>query len=585
MIPERLRTTLDPWRLLGRIASASTGKPVQVVPGRLPQVLRTPGAPHYGQIRLPEGLVAARSGPRPPKASDTRSRRPCGILTERQLLGSFCHEELHVLYTDPEAFAGVPLGPGLVGNCLEDHRVEHQGLDHMRGLVPPTRAALRETLSFALRSKQVAASANTRKLFQVGVCLYLGLTGVSWDRVARVTSDMACAVAQELFPLAGSVSRAESAWEVVEIATEICARMVEAAKRVAARTGTAASSRWVSSLRREIRTAMSRTLDELLIAVERRKYPGVWFGPWYRGMLGGYRFHTHLVDASPGNADPLRLPPRQEIERLLAKADPLDETTFRIRGCPSGQLQPSVGTLVRASLGKDRCLFERVSVNRLQLLLSLLAQTEFLLFIDGHARYADEEWFLLRRFVGTTARLLDLVRAPLCVVRSYHATRDKEWVENPRTKQRFQRWSNDIHLNITAIKDPEALWDTSCERVLANLDKTGFGLPLEGYPQLMRFRLRLPPASRRQRVVVCVGNALQINVLPGGDHLRAALAPLGKDHARVLYVHVGPWLHTYEAVYREVESAFDGLIQEETLPSMLVHLLHSVLRVLADRSG
>jgi len=584
MIPEILRTTLDPWRLLGRMASASTGKRVQVVNGRFPMVARTGGAPHFNRIHLPEGLVAARKGARLPRTDEQRPRRTSGICTERQFIGSFCHEELHVALSDPEAVDGAKLGPGLLANALEDFRIEHQGISRLPGLVPPTRAALKETIMFALRNKQVATSANTQKPYQIGVCLYLGLSGAAWHHIARVTSSMACAVAQELFPIAERVRTARSTWEVMEIANELWNRMMEAAKKVAARAGTAVANRWVRSLRQEMRTAMKLGLNEVLIGMERRKWPGIWFGPWYRGMLGGYRFHPHLFDPSDEDAEPLALPSRTEIQRLLAEADPLNETMVRTPRCLFGSLHPEAEALVRGVVGRDRCIFERVVTERMQLLLSLLAQTEFLLVIDGHARYAEDEWILAKQFAGTMARLLSMVRVPLCMVRSYHATRGKEWVENPKTKQRSERWSKDFHINITAIKDPKEAWDASCERTLENLSKAGFGLPLEGYPQVMRHKLELPSASKRPRVVFVVGNACEINVLFGGGNLREAVAPLRKGAAHAVYVHVGPWIRVFDPVHREIDSAFDALIQEQTLPGMVVAALHAVLRVVGGNS-
>jgi hypothetical protein len=548
----------DPWAFLRKVSSAIPGKEVEVRPGAYPRAAQIPPKDYFSRILLPDSFT------KPGKE---------GLLN-----GSLAHELLHVLASDPQPFSGIPWGVFIMANGLEDARVETQFEATWPGLVRPTRQLTQAFLEYRRRFQGMAHSADTSKLYEVALALYFRLSQYSERLIRETVAEMAAAIAEELLPIAAPALTAKNSAEVVEIAKKICQELAKAVEKAAKRIGTPQARRWAQDVNREVKQAMERTVEEVLIMISKPQFPGVWFGPWYKGG-GGYSFYSTKWEWEREDLDDYRALSPQEISRLLQEADPLVERRITRARQLVGRLALSSQVLVQAAVGRDRRVFQKSEQEQRMLLLSLLTSIDVFIFIEAHKRYVQSDWLLLKGLTATLARLFTLTRTPLLVVRAWHTTRAKEWVENPRTHRRYERWSKDHYINIATLKAPDDAWDEGAEALLAAMPpRQGFNNPLEGYPRLKSWELKLPK-SNRPRFYILLGDANQLNVLSG--HLKYATGSLRGKGQRAIYLNVGTPIPSYDDRLRELEAEFDGLVQATTLHQAVVELLYTIVIQLA----
>ncbi len=548
----------DQWGFLKKVASGISGRYCEVVPGY--------GGPSCSQVL--------------PYAHFSRIYLPSSF-SGRLLNGSLAHEILHVISSTPQAFARISWGVYLMANCLEDARIEHQLAQRWPGLVRLINELVEQVDTFRVRDRHRASSTDAWKLYQVGLALYLLLKGMGEEVFRKCSLQlMAIETARELLPLAEPALRAAHSFEVVEIAKKVVDELVRAAERAAARTQSPSGSAWVSALRQEVEKAKSITVEEVLIALGKPRWAGDWWGPWYKGGGSGFHFYaTPWTWEKVGTPHPLHALEKRELAKLLEEADPtLEHLRVKPRAL-RGQLVMSSQVLVTAALGRDRRVFASLEKPRTPLLPYLLSQLEFLIFLEAHARYTQLQAALLKNLAASLARLLTMVGAPLVVVRAWNCVRNKEIVEDPQTKRRWERWSNDFYLRICTVKAPDASLDDHAEAALASLPLDGFNHPLEGYSRLCSWELSLPN-SPRPRVYICIGSASQINVASG--HLKYATEAFHRRHRdRALYINVGDPLADFDAQKAEFKSTFDAFIQGPSTEEMIVGFLQALLELSA----
>jgi len=556
----------DPWAFLKRVASAIRGAEVEVRPGGYPAAVHVHPKDYLSRILLPSSFLQKGK--------------------EMLLNGSFSHELLHTLETDPKPLGGIPWGVWLMANALEDARIETQLERRWPGLVQPIKELSQRVLAFRRRTSALASSADTLKLYEVGLALYLKLVQIPQEVIHETASEMAAAVAEELLPIAFPALAAAGTAEVVEIARKICEELAKAAEAVAKRIGTAAATAWVSSVKRELKEAMAHTVEEVMLRISQPYYSGPWFGPWYRGR-GGYPFYSAKWEWKKEKADNYHALSRQEIARILQEAAPLIEERITRKRQLIGQLNLSANLLVQAALGRERRVFQKAKRLQKMLLLPMLGTINVLIFIEAHEHYTPSQWLLLKALAATLARLFSLAQTPLLVVRAWNCTRAKGWVENPITHQKYDRWSKDHYINIAQLKGPDAPWNEGAEALLASMPRQGFNNPLEGYPRLKSWELKLSP-NNRPTFYIIVGNAgfdesYWLNISSG--HHKYATEPLRGKGQRAIYINVGVPISSYDERVRELETVFDGFVQATTLHEAIRELLYTIVIELAEEDS
>jgi len=378
--------------------------------------------------------------------------------------------------------------------------------------------------------------------------------------------------------LAKSALTARDSFEVVEIAKKVMEEMIRAAERAAARTGLPSGSDWIIGLRKEVERAMNQTVEQVLIALDKLRWSGEWWGPWYKGKGSGDVFPPTSWTWEVGEARPLSAPSARELEELLEEADPTREKIHLRRGL-HGQLLMTPQGLVNATLGRERRVFALAEEKRTPLLPSLLANLEVVIFVEAHRRYTESQAKLLREVVAALARLFSLVECPLLVVRAFTCFRKKELVEDPKTKAVSERWTDEYPIMICTLKSPEKPWEERAEELLSTLPLDGFNNPLAGYPQVRSWELKLP-ASSRPRVYICIGAADHINVVLGS--LKYATEPLRKGREKAIYVNVGDEVPEYsDSSRKEFAEAFDAFVQGSAVQELVVKVLHALLELMA----
>jgi hypothetical protein len=553
----------DAWPFLRKVSSAVTGRDVEVVPGGYPAATRIYPKDYMSRVLLPASFTKAGS--------------------ERLLNGSLAHELLHVLGSDPKPLSGIRFSVYQICNGLEDARLEVQLSSSWPGLIGPIRALTLQLLQFRRRSRAMAQSIEAGKLFEVSLSLYLRLVRVSEPVIRETVQSMAHEVAGEVFPIAQQVLAAETTSETVAIAEEICKALERAAEAVAKRRGTAAARSWTSSFKTELKRANERTVEEVLLYVEKKQYPGIWFGPFGRGC-GGLNFYSTAWKWEGGQPDPVRALSVGEIRRALMEADPLLEKWIVRPRLSQGRLALSSNALVEAAVGRGgRRAFERTEHTKRMLLPSILQGIEVFVFLEAHPRYDRSEWLFLKALCASLGRLLTLVGSPMFVVRASATTRTKEWVEvnSGTSKRRIERWSKDHYVEISTLKAPDEVWDESAERLLATLPQKGFNVPLETYSRMKSWSLELPK-THRARFYLIIGKAEYLNVISG--HLRYATEPIRGRRQRAVYVHVGDPIPEYDARLTELRSSFDLFLQATSLRQTLVRLLYRIVVEVAKQA-
>jgi hypothetical protein len=542
------------WAFLKKVASGISGKYCEVAPGWIPRSECVAPHRHFSRIYIPSHCI----GP--------------------FLNGVLAHELFHVMDSAPAAFSGIAWGVFLIANALEDARVEHQLGARWPGLLRVIDELNRSMLQFFLRERGRAGSTDSLKIYEVGLALYSLLRGLSENLIQRMVSFMALETARELLELAKSALTARDSFEVVEIAKKVMEEMIRAAERAAARTGSPSSESWLSKLRSEVQKAMSQTVEEVFMALGKTRWSSEWWGPFWRGTGPGYTFFPTSWTWEIEEAPLLSAPSARELEELLEEADPTQEKMHRKRGL-HGQLLMTPQELVSAALGRERRVFLLAEEKRVPLLPGLLANLEVLIFVEAHSRYTESQAQLLKESVAALARLFSLVDCPLLVVRAFTCFRKNELVEDPQTKRVWERWTDEFSLMICTLKSPEKPWDERAEKLLSTLPLGGCNNPLEGYPRLRSWELKLP-ASSRPRVYICIGAADHINVVLGS--LKYATEPLRKGREKAIYVNVGDEVPEYsDSSRKEFAEAFDAFVQGSAVQELVVKVLHALLELMA----
>lgn len=556
----------DPWKALSKIASAVSGRPIQVLPGSVPSVSCTPPSTELNTIQIrSETLVPSK---------------------EAKLSVDMSHEMSHLLLSVLTGQA--MLGPRLLQNCLEDARIGQAHINTWSGLTSLLQEGLhRLTSYYALRERRLASSQDVLKVYYIAVCLNLALGDLEWNEIRRKirVDPMALETAKELFPLAAPAMRATSTHEVADIATEIFKEIVTAAAKAATRLDTPASRLWSRQLRKEVTVAGATPYEQVFTQLEKRTYPGFWQGPWSRGSYGGYSFLPQFIEWDSCEPMGLSLPNQQTIQAILMNSDPLIEHKCVQSNRLQGNFHATSDLILRATIGGDRRLFEKSSSDYSLMLLPLLGSLEVLVFLDGHFHYHDSEWLEAKQIAGTMGRLLQLAKCPVSVIRAYQATRPKETVEevNPRTgaKRTFERLSMNIEITIAEIKELSEKWNDVCETRLASLPKDGFNLPAEGYPKLLTYKIDLPKQTTRKRIILCIGNAKEINVPLYGSHVKEATSALRNSGSKTIFAHCGPVLHNHDPYRKALTAGFDRIIREHSFEQQMVGILRAIIELSA----
>lgn len=548
----------DRWGFLKKVASGVSGRYCEVIPRwSCPSTACVPPYPHFSRIYLPPTLS--------------------GVFLD----GVLAHELLHVMASQPQAFSGIPWGVFLIANCLEDARVEAQLGPRWVGLAQRIAQANREVAQFRLRERDRDYSKESRKIIEVGIALYWLLSGSPFELVANFLEPMAVATARELLPLALPALGAPDSFAVVEIAKKLMEEIVRAAERAAAHVQSSSAYAWVSSLRTEVQAAMRVTVEEVLRILGQPKWAGDWWGPWSIGRGVGFTFYPTpwSWDPSSGSLPIAGLSPR-ELLAVLERVDPTKEIKRVVPLALYGTLLLSPQVLVKAALGKERRVFIKYEQRRAPLLPRLLKNLEVILFVEAHQRYTKEQGEFLRGVVASLARLFALVGVSLLVVRACSCVRKKEVVEDPETKRKWERWTDEVYVRICTLKNIDDPWGEAQEHLLAAMPLEGFNNPLEAYARLKAWELKLP-TSTRPRVYVCVGTAREINVREG--YLCYATECLRKGREKAVYVHIGSRLLEYEdgALLNEFRKSFDAFVQGGTISEIVLELLRAFLEILA----
>jgi hypothetical protein len=553
----------DTWPFLRKVSSAISGKEVEVIPGGYPAVTQVYPKDYMSRISIPTAFTL------PGK--------------EKLLNGSLAHELLHIFATDPEATSGIQFGVFIMANALEDARLEVQLEAQWPGLIAPVKRLTRELLAFRRRSRAMAQSTETAKLYEVGLSLYLRLVNTPPSIVCETISSMADAVAVEVLPIAHRALIATNTGEVVVIADEICKELAKAAEAVAKRLGTSSASSWASSFKTELKRAQARTVEEVLLNLERRRYPGVWFGPWMRGG-GGYNFYSTAWKWEEDKLDNYKALSLPEIRRALMDADPLLEEWIIHPRESTGRLTISSSALVEAVIGRGpRRVFERVEHSQRMLLLNMLGSIDVFVFLEAHPRYDRSEWLFLKALAASLGRLFNMVQTPLFVMRGSTTTRTKEMVENPITKRKYERWSKDHYVEVVTFKAPDTVWDEKSETLLASMPQKGFNQPLEAYSRMKSWSLKIPK-NERLRFYIVIGKAKYLNVYSG--HLQYATESIRGHRQKAIYIHVGRPIPSYDQRLEEYNSCFDAFVQASTtLRETIIQMLYRIVIEMAKQGS
>ncbi len=546
----------EPWSFLRKVSCGITGTNLDVRPGSYPMIRWGLGPEYSATISIPrEYLVPRRAA---------------------FLDGSLSHETLHQLLTDPQPLKGLKWGLFVLTNCLEDVRIEMQGDLSWPGLALAVQRSTKAANEFRRRTRRIATSVDTSKLYEIGLALYLTLSGVAREIVAISVSPMALAVGEELLLIAKQTLSAPDTQAIVEIAQRIIDELEKAAAAAAKRIGTTAARTWVNSLRKEVKRAMAETVEQVYARLRQRSYPGYWQGPWFKGK-GGYSFYTCEWNPTPDSCKLSSPLSNEAVLRTLTNVDPMISEVITRNRLLSGRLTPASRELVRAALGQDRRVFSNSQVQRKRLLLDVLSGIEVFLLLEAHNRYTEDEWTLLQEVGITLGRLFHLVKTPF-LVRSWNMTRTKETVENPRTHRTFERWSKNHYVNISRLKEYGGPWTSEIESKISTHPRKGFNQPFEGYSRASTWNLSVP-ASSLSRVFVCLGNAEHINVLNG--HLGQATACLRTRGRKAIYINTGHPIPAYNERGREFNVTFDALINAETAAGGLASFLYQLLLVVS----
>jgi len=505
---------------------------------------------------------------------------PSGLLQEQMhetLRGALCHEILHALMTDGEAMRGVLWGLFVITNGCEDARIEHQASRIWRGLVRVIRGLTLKLLEFRRRSRKMGSSAETSKLYEIALALYLLLSRLPMELIEATTPQMPLAVAQELMDVAADVLDAPDTAAVVDIARRVIEQLKKAADAAARRIGTSSASTWSKSLKSELKHAMERTVEEVYAQLRRRKYPTHWFGPWRRDQ-GGFAFYSSEWAPPPEETPELAPLTTAEALDILAETDPLIRHCHNQRKLTAGRLDTQGSGLIRAALAKDKRVFQQTKTEQRLVLLDVLGCADFVLLIEAHDRYMAVEWERLLSFAITLGRLLRAARVSLAI-RAWNATRTKETVRDSKTGRTWERWSKNHYINIARLKDMADQWSGALEDRLASLSQNGFNQPLEGYSRASKWKVA-GQRGTRQRVFLCLGNARQMNLAAG--NLGHATASLRSANSKAIYLNVGDALDPYDDRLKEFESKFDGYAEIPSVNEGLRELLIRLLEVLAQ---
>ncbi len=554
---------LDPWRPLALRASAEVGRRVDVLPsGQYAYAAAGADRKRFSTIYLPEGFVTA-----------GRKALVDGLLS---------HEVLHARESDPTAIAGLSAAEHIVANALEDLRIERQAELDRRGDAEAIRHLVYGQVverRVATQERSMASSVETLKVWEVAFSLYLLLWDIPREIVLKILPRMSAAVAEELLPIAFAALSAKSSQETVSLARRLLAEMARAAQKAAAKQGTAAAQQWATSFVSELQKAQSIPAEVVLATLERTTFPGHWFGPWVSSG-GGYSFITADWDwaDSPGGLRPLN---RRELEALVDEADPVHSDFVHIDRFRSGTLPPTSQALVRARVGGDRRVFTRTESRfHAPILRSLLSQTDVHLIVEAHGHYLDEPFAKVKDMAASLGRLFDSVARPAALTLSAHHTRrTRETVENPVTKRRSERWTNQFFCNVAILKPREGDWQPA-ERRLASLVRQGFNQPFEAYPRVLdRLNKDEKAPKKRTSLYLLVGDLTEFNVYAG--YFAAGTRCLRGRSKRAIYIHVGRRLPSHYAILREMSKAVDGVVQvTSSLQGGVLEVLYATLLAL-----
>lgn len=554
----------DRLPIMEKISSAISGREVQVRYSHSPMAARIPPKEYFSRVLVPQNFFSRKK--------------------EALLRGALFHEVLHVMGSDYRALQGITWGLFLMSNALEDFRLERAAVHNWQGLARPIRILLETVLEFRLRQKGLASTAETARLYEVGVAIYLILSDIPENVVSATVSTVATGIAQELLTstVRERILAASSTAEIVEIARDILNNLEAAAQKVSTQLGTAAARRYVSALRGELQKAQSVTVEEMLARIFAPKPLPGWIGPFYHG--GSISFVPEKWEWPPTGAG-LEAPALEQLLRWVLEIDPLREHTRWLLNQRRGRFVPSAQILAQAAAGNERVM-QKAEMSRWLVIPYVLNLYDFYLVIEAHSGHAPSTWSLIESSSAAMARLLTGLRSNLAV-RAFKATRrevKKEFI-NAQTKQKFTRTEYEYLLHIATLKGPTESWSAHAEARLADLSaeaREGFNIPLE-YRKVVTYDINFPRTEKR-RVFIIFGDALAqqpwspgvLNV--GRGHLTYATAPLCQEkNSCVLYVHCGPRFKVDDERCSELFKQFDAVVTATRTQEAVIGIMRMLL--------
>lgn len=547
-----------------KIASAISGREVEVRYSQNPTAVRISPKEYFSRVLVPQSFFS--SG------------------REALLKGALFHELLHVMDSDYRALQGISWGLFLMSNAIEDYRLERAAAHEWPGLAGPIRVLLETLLEFRVRQRGLANTAETSRLYDVGVGIYLILSDLPEQLVAVTTSAIATAIARELLAPAirERILAAGSTAETVDIAREILKSLESAAEKVCAQLRSAAARQYVSALCNELKKAESITVEEMLARIfAPRPLPG-WIGPFYHG--GPISFAPQKWEWPP-TGHGLDVPSLQQLWKWLLEVDPLREQTRWLLNQRKGRFIPTAPILAQAAAGNERVM-QKTELSRWLVIPYALDRYDFCLILEAHSGYAMSTWSLIQSSVAALARLLTALRTNYAV-RAFKATRrevKKEYI-HAQTKKPFTRTEYEYLLHIATLKAPPESWGTDTESRLADLSaevREGFNIPFE-YQKVVAYDINFPRIDKR-RVFVIFGDALAqqpwspgvLNV--GAGHLSYATAPLRQQkNSCALYVHCGPRFKVDDERCQELFKQFDAVVAASRSQEVVTGILRRLV--------
>lgn len=569
------------WTILGKAASALTGKKIPVRAGSVPCTVALRNSNELDTIYIPPLFL---SMPLPLKAA-------------------LSHEALHVLKSSPLRLGEISYAIWLMANGLEDSRIEVQSERRFPGIRLWTRRLLYSPeLGMALKQLEVTGEQH-QALAAIVKALYILLAHRDMALARRVSGfDEAVVLAQDLLPRAEEALHLETSAEVVELAKKLLGELEQAIERRKQEAKSPGAKSFYSSAGQQLNHAQAIRAADVIRIIQQSvdEFDNRWHGPWFRG--GGYSFPAtprEVEETEEGRELASLVPGSYQLLEWLLEADPLRDEIRYIERQRVGRLTTSASALVKAASGKYRHVFSYRDDQPRPILPAILQWGSYWLLLESHMRYSEEDFQLLKLLVASYARLFEILEVPF-LVRAWSATIPE--ITERDDKGRVKTYmAKEGKLHIASFHSlPAKRWAQDEARFLS-LRPMGFNIEFEGLPKGISYRetagQRKESASRaddqggrvgrqRQKLVLCFGDIKSLNV--SLHELKSTTDSLRSQGFRFVYFNVGgPPETEYQKQRRRdwEEKLFDQIVDAEDLRTAFIQGLQSLLLLLVNEAG